>query len=228
MFQKINNHNSVLIFIKNLLVSHWRYLLLVLMGVYLPLQIAAILAVQIWQKKDGFSWDIPILMAVHSTANPQLDAIAVVLTKWGSFWIAFPILSAIALILLHKHKWRKFTYVLTTAVGNFIIKDIAKEFIHRVRPHLWTSKAPEFNYAFPSGHAMTSMTLIMILLILTWYRPWRLLVLTLGSFYLLVIAWTRLYLGVHFPSDIIAGWMVALAWAIGISLLIKPNLQRIT
>jgi undecaprenyl-diphosphatase len=100
--------------------------------------------------------------------------------------------------------------------------------MHRVRPHLWISKAPELDYAFPSGHAMTSMTLVAILVILTWYHPWRWLVITIGSLYLLSIAWTRLYLGVHFPSDILAGWMVALAWAIGVSLIIKPNLHRVT
>ncbi|MBE9057613.1 phosphatase PAP2 family protein [Sphaerospermopsis sp. LEGE 08334] len=219
---------SPLTFIRNLLLSHWRSLLLMLMGVYLPLQVVEILAVKIWQNEGGFPWDVPILMAIHSTANPQLDIIAVVLTKWGSFWTAFPVLSAIAILLLRKHRWRTLAYLLITSVGNLVINRTAKEFMHRVRPQLWLSKAPEFDYAFPSGHAMTSMTLIAILLILTWHRPWRWLVLTVGSLYLLAIAWTRLYLGVHFPSDILAGWMVALAWAIGVSLIIKPNLHRVT
>ncbi|MBD2295518.1 phosphatase PAP2 family protein [Anabaena sphaerica FACHB-251] len=223
-----DRRKSPIIFLKNLLVSHWRSLLLMLMGVYLPLQVVEILAVKIWQNEGSFPWDVPILMAIHSTANPRLDMIAVVLTKWGSFWTALPVLSAIALILLRKRRWRTLAYLLTTAVGNLIINRTAKEFMHRVRPQLWVSKAPEFDYAFPSGHAMTSMTLVAILLILTWHRPWRWLVLTVGSLYLLSIAWTRLYLGVHFPSDILAGWMVALAWAIGVSLIIKPNLHKVT
>ncbi|MGM3304873.1 phosphatase PAP2 family protein [Anabaena sp. WFMT] len=223
-----DRRKSPIIFLKNLLLSHWRSLLLMFMGVYLPLQVVEILAVKIWQNKGGFPWDVPILMAIHSTANPQLDIFAVVLTKWGSFWTALPVLSAIALLLLRKRRWRTFAYLLTTALGTLLINRTAKEFMQRVRPQLWISKAPEFDYAFPSGHAMTSMTLVAILVILTWHRPWRWLVLTFGSLYILAIAWTRLYLGVHFPSDILAGWMVALAWAIGVSLIIKPNLHRVT
>ncbi|MBC5796221.1 MAG: phosphatase PAP2 family protein [Sphaerospermopsis sp.] len=215
-------HTSKVMVIKNLLFSNWRSLLLMLIGVYLPLQVVEIMAVKIWQNKDSFSWDVPILMAIHSIANPQLDAIAVVLTKWGSFWTAFPVLSAIAITLLRNRRWRTFNYLITTAVGNLIINHTAKEIIQRTRPNLWISKAPELDYAFPSGHAMTTMTLVAILVILTWDRPWRWLVLIIGSFYLLIIAWTRLYLGVHFPSDILAGWMLALAWAIGMNLIIKP------
>jgi membrane-associated phospholipid phosphatase len=210
-------------FLKNLLIVHWRSLLLLLIGVYLPLQVFEIFAVQVWQNQAGFPWDLPILLAVHKTAQPQLDIVAVLLTKLGSFWTVLPVLSAIALWLGYKNKWRSLAYLLTTAIGSAIINRTAKELMHRIRPHLWESRAPEFDYAFPSGHAMTSMTLVIILLILTQGRPWRWLVAVFGSLYVLTIAWTRLYLGVHFPSDILAGWMVALAWAIGVSMIIKPN-----
>jgi hypothetical protein len=84
---------SPVIFLKNLLLSHWRSLLLMLMGVYLPLQFVEILAVKIWENKGGFLWDTPILLAIHSTANPQLDIFAVLLTKWGSFWTVFTFLA---------------------------------------------------------------------------------------------------------------------------------------
>ena len=73
--------------------------------------------------------------------------------------------------------------------------------MHRVRPQLWQSSAPEFDFAFPSGHAMTSMTLIVILLILSWASPWRWLLFMFGSLYVIAVGWCRLYLGVHFPSD---------------------------
>lgn len=223
--EKVNQERySSLSFLKNLFIAHWRSLLLLLIGVYLPLQVFEILAVKVWQDKAGFPWDLPILLAVHSIAQPQLDVLAVILTKFGSFWTALPILSAIAIMLWYRKKWRSLTYLLTTALGSLIINRTTKEIMHRVRPQLWESRAPEFDYAFPSGHAMTSMTLVMILLILAKGRPWRWLVGIFACLYVLAVAWTRLYLGVHFPSDILAGWMVAIAWAIGVSIIIKPNL----
>ncbi|QSJ20308.1 phosphatase PAP2 family protein [Nostoc sp. UHCC 0702] len=221
-------HHSPVSFLKNLLIVHWRSLLLLFIGVYLPLQVFEILAVKIWQNKVGFPWDVPILLAVHSTAKPELDVLAVMLAKFGSFWTALPILSAIAVILLLRKRWRSLAYLLTTSLGSAVINRTAKELMHRVRPQLWQSSAPEFDFAFPSGHAMTSMTLIVILLILSWASSWRWLLLMFGSLYVIAVGWCRLYLGVHFPSDILAGWMVALAWAIGVSLIIKPYLTKTT
>jgi len=223
-----NQHKSPISFIEKLLIAHWRSLLLLLIGVYLPLQVFEILAVKIWQNEAGFPWDLPILWTVHSTANPQLDILAVTLAKFGSFWTALPILSAIALILLLQKRWRSLAYLLTTSLGSSIINRTAKALMHRVRPDLWQSNAPEFDFAFPSGHAMTSVTLVAILLILAWASPWRWLLFVFGSLYVIAIGWCRLYLGVHLPSDILAGWMVALAWAIGVSLIIKPHLAKVT
>ncbi|BAY24756.1 phosphoesterase [Calothrix sp. NIES-2100] len=223
--QATNKRRSPLSFLKNVLIAHWRSLLLLLIGVYLPFQFFEILAMKVWQNQAGFPWDVPILLSVHSQAQPQLDMVAVILTKLGSIWTVLPMVSAIAFILWQRRWWRSLTYVLTTALGGIIINRTAKVLMHRVRPQLWISSAPEFDYAFPSGHAMTSMTFVIILLILTINHPRRWLIRLCGSLYVLAIAWTRLYLGVHFPSDILAGWMVAIAWAIGVSFIIKPHLN---
>lgn len=208
--------------VQKLLIAHWRYLLLLFLGIYLPLQIFGLLALKVQYYEGGFPWDLPILVTVHSLAQPQLDGFAAILTKFGSFWTVLPMLIAIALILVVQRRWRSLTYLIITAAGSATINRTAKEFWHRVRPDLWTSVAPEFDYSFPSGHAMTSMTFLAILVVLTWGSTWRWLTVILGSVYILAIGWTRLYLGVHFPSDIIAGWMVAIAWAMGVSLIIRP------
>ncbi|MDV2992443.1 MAG: hypothetical protein N4J56_002097 [Chroococcidiopsis sp. SAG 2025] len=205
---------------KRVLVSHWRSLLLLAIGVYLPLQVFGLLAEEVWDE-GGFIWDTLILQGIHATAQPQLDSIAVTLTQFGSSTILFPVISAIALVMLLRRRWRSLIYLLTTVIGSAIINRAVKLLMHRVRPELWTSPAPELDFGFPSGHAMNSMTLVAALVILTWGSPWCLLVLIGGSLYAIAIAWTRLYLGVHFPSDILAGWMVSVAWAIGVSFLVR-------
>jgi undecaprenyl-diphosphatase len=190
--------------------------------VLLPFQIFGSLAEDVWEREGGFAWDVPILLAIHQTARPQLDTMAIALTKLGVFWGVFPLALAFACFLFLKHYWQRFTYFLIVLSGSIIINRTAKLLLHRVRPHLWQSPAPETDYGFPSGHAMSSMTLVVALLILTWDTRWRLLVLLLGVCFVLVIGWTRVYLGVHYPSDILAGWTVSVAWAVGVSLLMKP------
>jgi undecaprenyl-diphosphatase len=213
-------------FIKEVLVARWRGLLILFWGVYLPLQSFMFLALEVRKNADGFPWDQPILLAIHQTSKQQLDIIALNLTKFGSIKIVFPILLIISLIFLLQKRWRSLIFLITTSLGTIIINHTAKEIMHRVRPQLWQSPAPELDYAFPSGHAMTSMTLVATLIILTWGSIWCVPILIFGSLFILAIGWTRLYLGVHFPSDILAGWAVSVAWAIGVSLLIKPQLPK--
>ncbi len=208
-------------FVQQLLITHWRSLLLLLLGVFLPLQVFGELAEDVWENEGGFPWDVPLLLAVHSTANPQLDVVVTMLTKLGVFWGVFPIATVTALLLFNRRRWRSLTYLIVTLLGSIIINRTAKVLLHRVRPHLWESPAPEFDYGFPSGHAMSSMTFVAVLVILTWGSRWRWLVLIVGTIFVLVIGWTRLYLGVHYPSDILAGWMVSVGWAVGVSLIIR-------
>lgn len=213
-------------FFKRLLLRHSAFLLLLLLGVLLPFYTFGKLSEEVWEHDGGFSWDVPLLLAVHRTAQPQTDAVAIFLTRLGVFWGVFPLALAIALFLLVKRYWQQLAYFLTVLVGSIVINRTVKLLLHRARPHLWQSPAPELDYGFPSGHAMSSMTLVAALVILTWHTRWRWLVLIVGSVFVLAIGWTRLYLGVHYPSDVLAAWTVSITWAIGVSLLLKPHATK--
>ncbi|HEY9624404.1 MAG TPA: phosphatase PAP2 family protein [Crinalium sp.] len=214
---------SFLAVLKRLLVQRRNSLLVLLIGVFLPLQVFGELAEDVWENEGGFPWDQPILLAIHSTATPTLDHIASTLTQFGVYQGVFPVAILMGGLLLIRRRWRSLVYWLTTLLGSIIINRTAKVLLHRVRPHLWESPAPEYDYGFPSGHAMSSMTLVAALVILTWGSRWCWLVLVVGTAFVLAIGWTRLYLGVHYPSDILAGWMASIAWAVGVRFLIKPN-----
>ncbi|MDX2216032.1 MAG: phosphatase PAP2 family protein [Oculatellaceae cyanobacterium bins.114] len=204
--------------------ARWRSLLLLLFGVYLPLQAFAILALQIWKLEGGLTWEVPLMMMIHNMASATIDRLAETLTHLGSATRVAPVAGAIALAFFLQKRWRSLIYLLTTLVGCVAINLAAKELWHRIRPHLWDGYVLPQDFSFPSGHAMTSMAFAATLIILTWGSRWIWLTFPLGSVYVAAIAWTRLYLGVHYPSDILAGWMLAIAWAMGMSLVVKPHL----
>lgn len=201
-----------------------------LLGVCLPLVGFIALASHVWNQGKGFVWDIPVLQWVHQTACPQLDAIAVRLTPLGIGWGVGPLLTLVGGVLLYHHHWRlssnqlrrELLYLVITPSGSFLLNRTLKLFFHRERPHLWEVFAPDLSYAFPSGHAMSSTALVMVLIVLTWNTRWRWTMLVIGSLFVFAIGWTRIYLGMHYPSDVLAGWLLAIAWSISTMLVIHP------
>ncbi|HEY9663018.1 MAG TPA: phosphatase PAP2 family protein [Allocoleopsis sp.] len=211
-----------ILFSQRWLEFHWRSLLLIVFGVYLPLAIFIILATQIWQHEGGLAWDTTILMAIHQTAQTPLDWIATYLTKFGTRWGVIPFTVVFSLVLIARKRWRSFLYFLITMTGCGITNLTAKALLHRVRPRLWEYQG-HTDFSFPSGHAMASMALIAALIVLTQRTHWCKWIVFVGGAFVVAIGWTRLYLGVHYPSDIIAGWMLSITWAVGVSFLVKPQ-----
>ncbi|MBW4655522.1 MAG: phosphatase PAP2 family protein [Kaiparowitsia implicata GSE-PSE-MK54-09C] len=200
-------------------------LLGLLVGVLLPLQVFAVLALLVWGRVGGLGWDVPLMWMIHRSETAALDRAAAVLTDLGSIWTVIPISVAIALVLYQTKRWRSLLYLTSALLGCVIINRLGKGLWHRARPDLWPSFYPHpQDFSFPSGHAMTSMALAATLGVLLWQSRWRGLALILGGLYVLTIGWTRLYLGVHYPSDIAAGWMVAIAWCLGLQQLIQPSI----
>jgi undecaprenyl-diphosphatase len=75
---------------------------------------------------------------------------------------------------------------------------------------------PESTFSFPSGHAMQSMAVGAALVILLWETRWRYVALLLSASFVLAVGLSRIYLGVHYPSDILAGWAASVAWVVGL------------
>jgi len=59
--------------------------------------------------------------------------------------------------------------------------------------------------------------------VLCWHTPWRWPVLAAGAGFALWVGASRVYLGVHFPSDILAGWAAAVTWVCAVTLIVRPN-----
>ena len=200
----------------------WTALLLTFGCVLLPLLIFGALAEDVWAR-EKFRWDNPVLQRLHAHATPGFDAFMLLASRLGGATVMLPFVIGITLLLWIKRR-RAEAGFLALAVGGACLLNIgAKLVFGRARPDLWLSIAPESDYSFPSGHAMLSMAVVASLLFLLWRsrapHALRVLVMLLGVTFVGWVGLSRLYLGVHFPSDVLAGWCASLAWVSGVHLL---------
>jgi undecaprenyl-diphosphatase len=98
------------------------------------------------------------------------------------------------------------------------LNGLFKALFDRPRPDLWMSPTPFSGLSFPSGHAMSSATLVAALVVLTWRTRLRLPMVIFGAIVVIAVGFSRLLLGAHYPSDVLGGWAFAGAWVSGVSL----------
>ncbi len=198
---------------------------LILLGIILPLVCFFGIAIAVFASNFSLVWDVTILEKIYAIASPDLDAIAYSLTQLGRAKSIAAIALFVSLFLGSRKQWRSLSYLLITIIGSGLLNLITKVLFHRHRPTLWESLSPEFDFSFPSGHAMLSLTLVMAIAVLVPQRHWRSLFLFCGVLLAIAIGWSRLYLGVHYPSDVLGGWALAIAWVMWISWLSRVNVK---
>ena len=144
----------------------------------------------------------------HSLNSKLLSSILILFTNLGNhglIWIA------ITLFLLSSQKYRKIGYLsaISLIINAIIVNVILKNLTHRARPFEEISdiilliKAPK-DFSFPSGHTSASFTMVYVFY--KHLKKYFLIVLVTS----IIIAFSRLYLTVHFPSDVLAGLLIGL------------------
>ena len=112
--------------------------------------------------------------------------------------------------------------------GAAVLDKVLKPLFARPRPTLYPHLVPETNYSFPSGHAVGDLAFAMALFLVvgTLIRGrWRSLgYLSIGL--ALLIGASRPYLQVHYPSDVLAGWALGLAWVLALHELLAAKLHH--
>ncbi len=194
-------------------------------GVLLPLGVFAALADEIHELEALF-FDEPLLQHAHALASPGLDAFFVLMARLGYAWGVVPADALLTLVLLARRHWREATFAGFGTAGSGLLNLLAKQLFQRDRPSLWESIAPESTFSFPSGHAMGSMALAAVLVALSWRTRARWWVLAGAVAFVVSVGASRIYLGVHYPSDILGGWCAALAWVTGLYLLMFRGTRR--
>lgn len=159
--------------------------------------------------------DAAILTWVHGFRDPALDVAFVFSWALGAFRFCAPaVLLASAWHLARRQRQEAIAWL---AVGAFVgaVPELLKALVARPRPTLVPWLLPATGYSFPSGHAVAGMAFYPLLgwLWLRSSRPWA--GFALGALVGAFIGIGRLYLGVHWPSDVLTGWGLGLAASLG-------------
>jgi undecaprenyl-diphosphatase len=207
--------------------THKWQLVSLFFAVLLPLLLFGLIAEDVLEREQFF-FDAPLLLYFHRIANPAMNAVMVTFSRLGYQWGVVPVDIAVIVLLLYLRRQRDTLFFGLSVGGGGILNQVAKTMFGRERPTFWESIAPEPTLSFPSGHAMGSMALVVALVVLLWPTRWRLHALILGIFFVVMVGLSRVYLGVHYPSDVLAGWAASLAWVMGLSRVLYGRLGKPT
>ncbi|WP_377705877.1 phosphatase PAP2 family protein [Pseudoduganella sp. UC29_71] len=193
------------------------------LGVLLPLLLFSALAEDVLER-ERIGFDLPLLYWLRATAHPILDHCMLFASTIGSAWVVLPV-NVVVFVALRKRQPRALYWMLATG-GAAALNAIAKLSFGRPRPDLWQLLPPETSFSFPSGHAMQTMAMVVATAILMAGRPGVVLWLIPGGFYVMLVGMSRIYLGAHYPSDVLAGWCAACMWCVGLALIMRRQLAQ--
>ncbi len=169
--------------------------------------------------------DDSVLRSLRTPGNPAvpigppwLAAAVRDLTSLGSVSVLLLVVLAVAGFLALARLWRHVALVLGASIGGLLLLGLLKRGFDRPRPTVVPQLMVETTASFPSGHAMMSSVIYLTLgtLVAQLCPRWRerVYVMTVAGVLTVLVGLTRLYLGVHYPTDVLAGWSVGLAWAL--------------
>jgi undecaprenyl-diphosphatase len=168
--------------------------------------------------------DVRILLSFREPGDPanpigseKLESWMRDITALGGTAVLVLLTALVMLYLMMAGKWQIAVFVLAAVGGGQIVSTLLKLGIDRPRPDLVPHLMLETSRSFPSGHAMMSavtyLTLGSLLARIVKERRLKIFFLTVAVLLTFIVGVSRIYLGVHWPSDVLAGWCAGFAWA---------------
>ena len=174
-------------------------------------------------KPQLFSFDAPLAQGLYSVRTTSFDNIMLVITQIGDSTSLISISTVLALMLFALRLWKTSLICIAGFLTSTLTVGFIKVFVNRARPinDLYTGSE---SFSFPSGH-MTNTTVVLgtlgVLLALSLSGIWRKIVLSLTVTLIILVGLSRVYLGAHWPSDILGGALLGTTLLVLIQLLIS-------
>jgi undecaprenyl-diphosphatase len=165
---------------------------------------------------DADRYDDAILEAVHRVDNPAMNQSMHAVTQLGSHWAIGTAAGVTAIMMLRRNRPHDAWTVLVSVGGAMAINTMLKNVFQRRRPqeHARKIKLPK-SHSFPSGHSLLSAATYPIVvhhLVERQSLPVQAVVHTLTGMIIVSVGFSRVYFGVHFPSDVLGGFAAGFGW----------------
>ena len=163
------------------------------------------------------AFDESVIRWMGAHHSPGLDAVMIEVTALGTGTVVVMVVTVAALFLvLTQHKYSALL-LLASSLGGIVLNGVLKLGFDRPRPSIFVPAVHTVSSSFPSGHAMSAAIVYSTVAYLAarlHKRRWARWLVMIAAFILIaLISFSRMYLGVHYPSDVVAGVAIGLAWA---------------
>jgi undecaprenyl-diphosphatase len=189
------------------------------------------------REQETQHFDERVLLSLRSPEDvreplgpPWLAEVARDVTALGSVAVLALVVGAVSGFLLLVRRWRTLGLVVGSTLGGTLVNALLKRLFARPRPTVVPHLTEVLTQSFPSGHAMLSaivyLTLGALLAQLVERRRLKAYLVGVALGLTLLIGLTRVYLGVHYPTDVVGGWMAGLGWALVTALVARAARRR--
>jgi undecaprenyl-diphosphatase len=162
----------------------------------------------------GTAFDERYHRLLYAGNNPMLVRNAQLLTEVGAWYVLIPATVLAGIVLFIRRRMRV-ALLLVMVFGGRLLVELAKILTDRQRPGISPHLEAVHSMSFPSGHtANATITWLAIALLIPVPHRLRPILVGVGLAVALQVGWSRVALGVHWPSDVIGGWGFGLAWVI--------------
>ncbi len=160
--------------------------------------------------------DLRIINLVQIFRSPLLNNLMLFFTYLGKWEIVFTGVAILSILFILTKRWRYLLALIVSVSGGEFFVWLVKNIIDRPRPPLINALAPEKGYSFPSGHSFVALSLYGLLAYFLFRavksKLLKILIIIISTCLILAIGLSRIYLGVHWPTDVLASYAAGAAW----------------